>query len=75
MFHIVLPNHPTVEAVEFAECKRAPPRIIPTFLDGLSPRKRWAGLHFRNSQSAVQGVVSRPCDGAPSERADREPDD
>jgi hypothetical protein len=48
LFRVVLPNHPTLDTVEFLDCPAASPRIVPTFLSGMNATKRWSGLHFRN---------------------------
>jgi hypothetical protein len=46
LFRVVLPNHPTLESLEFVDCFQVPSPIVSTFLSGLPPRKRLAGLHF-----------------------------
>jgi hypothetical protein len=47
LFRGVLPNHPTLESLEFVDCFQVPSPIVSTLLSGLPPRKRLAGLHFR----------------------------
>jgi hypothetical protein len=49
LFHVVLPNHATLDMLEFLDCPAASPRIVPIFLSGMTTTKRWSGLHFRNS--------------------------